>query len=324
MKNKRSLIFLGIALLIAAIVLVVEPPENFRINDSHEKQFIKDFDSANIMRIEVEQFLDGAELKRDGNKWLVTSYLTSAKKELLGKEEKPLPTTQWHITDHARVESALGFFGGLQEGVLVSNNPQKQSLYQLDAAGVAVRGFDTNEREIFDIVVGKAGPDFSSTYIRRADDANVYLINRPIVGVFSPNATDWRERKIWAIDPSEIEKVAVTSKKESWEMKKGDDGSWKVVLPSEAQLDAAKAFDIVTKLSGARAVDFADDIDPKITGLDSPEITLTLAYSKDKSTSLSLGQIDKQGRTYARLSGVEGIYLLSKEFTTSIPLEAPK
>lgn len=196
MKNKRPFIYLGLAIIAALIVLILEDPFSPRVNDATESCFIPNYDSADVFRIEVEQLIDGAQLKRSDKDWMVADLTTPLKRQLYEKEGRDPPPPIWEKADNLRVRSALAAFGGMGEGILVSGNPGKQSAYQVGLTGVHVRTFDENGNSIFDIVIGKNGPDFASNYVRRGDDDNVYLVKKPLVGIFSPRPEDWEEKKI--------------------------------------------------------------------------------------------------------------------------------
>ena len=193
-KKHRPLIYLGIAVLIAAATFIAERPDEPRISDTSARVFVPGYDTADVARVEIEQLLDGAELRRDGDAWQVAGRTTPMKAELLAKEGAGAPAQEWKPADHTRVMSALGSLSGLEEGLSVSANPENQRLYQVDRAGVAVRGYDAQGKLLFDIVIGRNGPDLMGTYVRRAGEDRVWLVNRPIVGAFSPVASDWETR----------------------------------------------------------------------------------------------------------------------------------
>jgi len=193
-KDKRPLLYLAAAVIVVAVVYLVERPEEQRIDDSSYDYLVDDFDVERIDRFEVRQLLDGAAIKRGDKGWLVSDLATEAKKELLATEGRELPEEIWHPADSLRVEAALSRFGGLQEGLLVSDNAQNRSAYRVDASGVAVRAMDSSGKELFDLVIGKNGPDLVGTYVRRAGEDDVWLVGRPLVGVFSPRAADWEAR----------------------------------------------------------------------------------------------------------------------------------
>lgn len=318
----RPFLYLGLALAFALVVLAVERPNRPRIDDAKDGYFLPGFDSKNISRIEVEQLLDGVDLKRDGNAWLVADRITPLKKELLQKEGRSEPEQRWHLADHTRVTSALGSFGGLGDGILVSDNVEKQPLYQLDRGGVLVKGFDAGGKEVLAVVVGKSGPDFTSTYIRRMNDDRVFLVHRPLMGTFSAIADDWRERKLWAMDPNDIASIEVAGPKGSWRMERNTDKVWTVTTPDQRTPDATRAQELAGKFSQVRAIEFADDVDEKVSGLASPFIVFSLAATGKPPLKLVIGSADDKGRRYARLEGTSNTVLLSKEFIDAIPQEA--
>ncbi|MFH0800060.1 MAG: DUF4340 domain-containing protein, partial [Pseudomonadota bacterium] len=324
--NKRPLIYLAVAIVAALAILVIEGPERFRPGGSSENYFIPDFDSANVTRVEVDQLVDGVVLEREGEGWKVSELVTPMKKGLLEKEGRPLPETKWRAADRTRINSALGSFGGLAEGVLVSENPEKQALYQAsDVLGLKVRALGAEGKPIVDVVIGKSGPDFESTYVRKAGEGRVYLVRRALVGMFSSRADDWREKKLWTIDPKTVSGVEVSSPKGSWRMTKAEGGEWGLALPAGGAFDAAAAGALAGKLSGLRAQGFADDADEKIAGLETPSLTLAVSYGADKSVKLFVGKEmaeagkkdEKSRRYYAKLEGSGQIYLIPKSLVDS-------
>ena len=124
----------------------------------------------------------------------VNAKITMLKQKLLEQEGRSLPEEGWTRADSTRVSAALGSFGGLPSGLVVSDNPDKRSLYQVDAIGLNVKLVDKAGAPILDVVIGKNGPDMMSTYIRRSSEDKVYLVRRPLMGAFSPVAKDWYSR----------------------------------------------------------------------------------------------------------------------------------
>lgn len=192
--NKRPFIYLGIAIAAALAILIIERPERPRVGQSHDDAFMPDFDVSKVVRMEIEQLLDGAELKRIGDDWEVSEWLTQIKKELLEKEGSHITAPSPHTADKKRVTGALDALASIKQGVIVSDNPEKQAIYQVDRTGLKLRLYDANEKLIAGLIIGKSGPDFASTYIHPTDENKVYLVRRPLMGVFSPRSDDWREK----------------------------------------------------------------------------------------------------------------------------------
>lgn len=317
MKNKRPLIYLAIVVASAIAVLFIERPEKMRVNDVSEGFFIPEFDSAKIVQVEINQLIDSAVLKRDGEKWLVSENITPLKKELIEKEGRAATSERWYRADELRVSSALGSFGALEKGVVVSKNPDKRALYQVDAAGLDVNLIDADNKSIVHVIIGKNGPDLASSYVRKKDEDTVYLVRRPITGAFSPRAKDWRERKIIVYDPKDIASIKIESPKGSWQISRGDNGAWQLDEP-KGKIDAAKADDAAKKLSDIRAAGFPEDLE-KIS-LSGPKFTLSITDVKGKTTILEIYNAVSDGQYPAKIKGDEEIYFLKKEFVDTIPL----
>ncbi|MFH1829983.1 MAG: DUF4340 domain-containing protein [Pseudomonadota bacterium] len=315
MKNKRPLIYLLTALAFAIIVLAIENPYSSRVNDVPDQTFYPGFDSAQVKSVKVTQLLDGAKLMRDGDRWLVREISTPIKKELLLKEGREDRQSKWLRADRIRVNSALGGFGGLPQGVMVSDNMDRRSLYQVEATGLRVQLIGDDDKPIADVIIGKNGPDLASSYIRKADEDEVYLVRRSLAGLFTPIASDWRERKIWVINPDDITAIDVRSYKGSFTAARDKDGKWKDVDEEEMK-------SLLIKVSDIRAKGFP--IDPDIKLACEPEFILTLKRSNGEDLELTVYCANSKELYPAKLKGVDEIYYLSHDFVASIPISAPK
>ena len=325
MKSYRPFYYLSIAVAVAIVVILIESPRRGRIEDTSADYFVSDYDSAKVMRIEIEQLLDGARLKREGKRWLVAGLTTPLKEELLKKEGRKKPAIRWHLADGSRVNGALGVFGGLERGVLVSTNPKKRAFYQVDdQTGLKVRLQGEGKQNILDVIIGKNGPDFASSYIRRADENDVYLVPRTLTGRFSTTVGDWREQNLWTVDIDNVTAMEVRSPKGAYSLTRSrDKKSWTLRTINGGKIDNERAMGYVRKLASVRAVGFADDVDTKMAGLNEPEIDASITTVDGKRLKFFIGKRDKKGRYYAKLEGGEDIYLLSKNFVNSIPFKPP-
>jgi hypothetical protein len=299
-KRRYPIILLLAAIAIAVAVIVIENPMRSRVDDVADGTFSPGFDSNEVELVQITQLLSGAELKRDGERWLVSESVTPIKDELLTKEGRERPGQRWFRADRGRVVSALGSFGGLPEGVVVSTNSEKRALYQVEATGLRVRLIGKGGEVIEDVIVGKNGPDLASNYVRRPDEDEVYLVRHPLIGVFSPNAPDWRERKLWMLRPADIAALSVSSKDGSFEARRGGDD-----------------FEgIASALSHVSADGFPRDPDMQ----PGEEIaTLRVEYDGGDPLTLRIYEEEDDGRYSARLEGVDETYLLTKEFVESLP-----
>ena len=194
---KRPLIYLAIALSFFLAVLALERPAHGPKDDSNTSLLLPAFDSAQIFRVEYEHFLSGIQPKRDGENWQVALLKTELKNKLDKAENKTAQKSvlpEWFLAERPRVSRALGIFSELERGILVSTNPAKQQQYQLGPMAQQLRFFDQANGLIASIEIGKNGPDFASSYIRKSGEDKVYLSNGSLAGVFSISIDDWKQK----------------------------------------------------------------------------------------------------------------------------------
>ena len=167
--------------LYCVLVFVVAAGVWFFLQSSSHLLF-PHLDVSTVARIEYEHLVGGMQLKRTPDGWQVAPFVP---------QHHQTQTVEWKKADEQRVQRALSTFAELQQGVLVSSNPNNQHLYRVDALGEKVRFFDAQEKNLVNLIIGKAGPDVVSQFIRRDESNDVYLIAEPLTGIFSLNADDW-------------------------------------------------------------------------------------------------------------------------------------
>ncbi|MBT3182270.1 MAG: DUF4340 domain-containing protein [Deltaproteobacteria bacterium] len=194
--SKRPFAYLGAAAIVAIVIIFIDNPFGNRVDDASFDYFVPGFDVHNIQRFDVEQMIDGSQVRRsDDVKWEAAEKTTALKENLLKNEKRQKPQAAWKEADTSRVLGALGSFGGLSKGILVSTNPEKRHIYQVGPTGLHVIAFDKSDEIVLNVIIGKGGPDFMSTYVRPFDKNEVYLVNRNLTGIFSPRSSDWLKRE---------------------------------------------------------------------------------------------------------------------------------
>lgn len=325
-RSWRPFLYLGIAVVVALVVLIIENPERPRVEDVAEEPLIADpnYDVAAIDRVEISQLISGAQLRHQDGKWVVEEMVTPLREQLLQQEGRTLPILRWHLADGERIENALGVFSGLMEGTLVSNNPEKQALYQVDEqTGLRLVLFGKNERKIADLIIGKSGPDATSTYVRRAGEDRVFLVPRTLVGRFSPEERDWRKRTLWQLEPKAIEAIEIKSPEGVYSITRTDDGRWSFEGMEEEGVSAEEAADFVRRFVSAQAVGFDDEVELADAGLLYPPVTVKILRRGGVPLTLKIGRRNEAGKYYAQLEGIDETYLLSPEYVHALPLKPP-
>jgi hypothetical protein len=320
MKHTRPILLFIAAIAIALVALAIERPERSRVDEGSDATFSPGFDSADVEHMEISQLVYGAELKRDGDGWHVRSMTTPLREQIVIREKNASDEERWHQADRTRVNSALGSFGGLGKGIVVSTNETKRGLYQVDVGGLRVKLVGKDGTIVEDVVIGKNGPDLGSTYLRRFASGDVVLVRRPLLGVFSPKAEDWRERRLWSLAPDDIVALSVNAKDGSFVAKKLDDGTWIDADDEQAALDQDGFKTVIAKLSDMRAEGFEENAPHQPLP---SSLTLHIERRAGKPLELMIGPRNANGTYPAQLAGVNETYLLSAQSVGAIPTRLP-
>jgi hypothetical protein len=185
--KRSTLILVGIlALLIVATFVVLQRPGELSVSSDQGRTLVS-YDSAKVDRIEVRAASGAISLRRDGAGWMLTSPLRAR-------------------ADEAGVHQLLAKGKAIALKALVSDNPQKQTVFQVDSTGTLVKLFEgESERAAFRI--GKTGPAYTETYVRREGSNDVYLADGMLLYLFVKQPRDWRDKVILRMPQETIRSV---------------------------------------------------------------------------------------------------------------------
>ncbi|HLB01474.1 MAG TPA: DUF4340 domain-containing protein, partial [Bacteroidota bacterium] len=166
----------------------------------------------------------------------------------------------WTITsegnlraDPAAVNQVIGGLSRFKPGSLVSDNPAKQGLFQVDSSGSIVTLTD-REGNKCSIIIGKMGPSFSEVYFRIPGTTVVYLGSGITTWSLNKEVRDWRDKTIFAAPAEAVTGVKIVSAGKSREYTRDSTGwtSGRETVPTET------INPILNTLAGIRADDFID------------------------------------------------------------------
>jgi hypothetical protein len=100
------------------------------------------------------------------------------------------------IADEGVVTSTIGKGKTIVVKGVVSSNPAKQALFQVDSTGTSVK-FSGKGVPLAAFRVGKPGPAYTETYVRRENANEVFLAEGMLGYLFARQARDWRDKTIF-------------------------------------------------------------------------------------------------------------------------------
>ena len=185
--KRNTLILAGVlVVLILAVFFVLQRPGERSVS-ADGGELLVSYDSAAVDKIQVSSTSGTTILQREGAGWMLTFPLRAK-------------------ADDAGVHQLLSKARMIALKAMVSSNPQKQTLFQVDSAGTLVRmSAGGNERAAFRI--GKTGSTYTETYVRREGSNDVFLADGMLLYLFVKQPRDWRDKAILRIPQESIRSV---------------------------------------------------------------------------------------------------------------------
>jgi len=175
--KRNTLILLGILiLLVAGVFLVLQKPGELSTTEASGEVLVR-YDSAAVDGIDIRSAGGRVTLEKQGTNWMLTEPLRA-------------------IADVEVVTSTIGKGNAIILKGVVSSNPAKQTLFQVDSTGTSVK-FLGKGVPLAAFRVGKPGPAYTETYVRRENDNEVFLAEGMLGYLFARQARDWRDKTIF-------------------------------------------------------------------------------------------------------------------------------
>jgi hypothetical protein len=222
-----------LVVLVAATLWVMQRPGEQSTSSDGGNVLVR-YDSASVDRMDILLPSGMVTLVREGDRWMLIAPLRAP-------------------ADQHAVRAAIGQGTSLRLKALVSSNPAKQHLFQLDSTSTLVR-FSAKGSEVAAFRTGKPGPTYTETYVRKEGSQDVYLTDGMLSVVFAKPPRDWRNKAILDLRAEDIHSVAFHYGDTTFTLSKTD-SSW-VVDGEPATEYAVRGF--LASLASLQCDDFID------------------------------------------------------------------
>ena len=296
MKAKQLLILGGVFVFLLLVVLIFENPFG---KSEHEKKIetamplFPDFDEEQVVKIEIIAPDGTTTLSKQNAEWGVASV-----------DNYP--------ADSEGIEQLLTKVGELKNTQRVSNNPEKQSEFEVDSSGVEAKLMDANDKLLAHLFVGKITPGFLSSYVRVADSNDVYVAQGSLQSVFNKGTRTWKDRTIFDFNKGIATQLNISSSEETIELHLDENGAWQMLKPVATTANTSEVDNLLTTLSGLNTDDFAvanDDL--AAYGLDVPQSTISAVLNDGTTATLHIGK-EEEGKLYVKRDDTETVFRLFK------------
>ncbi len=237
------------------------------------------------------------------------------------KDEQWLVETSNNVpADQLLIEAIINKSLSLERTELVSKNEINQAQFGVDEKGIKV-SINNKDEVIADFYVGKAGPDFLSTYIRKAGEPYVYLYPENIRQTF--NQPELRDLTILTIGKDSIAKIEGRENGNGLVVERQED-KWVITKPLRVELSETAMTPLLTLLSNFKAVDVNLGLEEELTGFNSPAKRFIIT-ANEQDTTILVGNIITNGnpqdntKYYLQKEGDERVFTITQEMFNKIP-----
>lgn len=299
MRTKQLLILAAIFVVLALVVLLFENPFG---QSEYEKKvetampLFLNFNEEQVVKIEITATGETTTLsKQDGN-WVVTSM-----------DNYP--------ADSEGVSELLSKVAEFKNTQRVSNNPEKQSEFEVDITGVEAKLIDANNELLAHLFVGKTTPGFLSSYVRPADSNDVYVAQGYLQSVFDKGTRTWKDRTIFNFNKGIVTQLDIISPEETVELRLDAEGAWQMLKPVAVAAKTTEVDTLLTTFSALDTDDFAEATDELAEyGLDTPQSTISAGLNDGTTATLHVGK-EEEGKLYVKRDDKNTVFRL---FTSNV------
>ena len=296
MKTKQLLILGAIFVVLAIVVLFFENPFG---QSEYEKKvetampLFPNFNEEQVMKIEITATGETTTLSKQNDNWVVASM-----------DNYP--------ADGEGVAELLSKVTEFKNTQRVSNNPEKQSEFEVDSTGVEAKLMDASDKVLAHLFVGKTTPGFLSSYVRPADSNDVYVAQGYLQSVFNKDTRTWKDRTIFNFNKGIVTQLNIISPEETVELRLDADGAWQMLKPVAAAAKTTEVDALLTTFSGLDTDDFAEAKDELAEyGLDTPQSTISAVLNDGTTATLHVGK-EEEGKLYVKRDDKDTVFRLFK------------
>jgi hypothetical protein len=291
-RSTIRLIILFIVLATVAYFLVFAPGNKERETSYKLSDFSVKVDSASVVKIIIRRPGKSITIENVSGRWMITSPINA-------------------IADPAIVKQILSGLMKFEIRSLVSSNPEKQNLFQVDSTGTNLEVIERSGKAL-NIIAGKMGPTFSEIYFRLPESNDVYLGEGIESWLINKELKEWRDKTIMVMPIDTIQTVTYQIGNKEYSFTR-DSGGWQ---SSDKTVDANAINQMITSLSTMRAEDFVDTL----TNFNTQPVVIQF-YSKENITVKMYPVLPDTTKYYITSSLAPQIFMVSK--WTAQPLLKP-
>ncbi|MCK4357995.1 MAG: DUF4340 domain-containing protein [Candidatus Cloacimonetes bacterium] len=286
---KKQTIWLVLILVILVLIYIFGKGFSPKLEREKKSGFAK-FDTLGITKININapETEKDVTLEKIDDKWFI---------------KEPM----FYLADMRIMEKFLETMNDMKFEGIISENPEKQSKFQVDSTGTQVQIFK-EDNLVLDFIVGKSDQNYSHTFLRESESDKVYSVAGNLSHIFNKKVDQWRDKVIVDIPKDEIDYIEVSYSDTTiyftfvdtvWFVRQDD---------NEIEVEPSKLSSILNAFSPMGTTKFQDE--PVDVNWDKPDETVVVTLIN--GTGYNLKFIKKDDReVYIKASNKDNIFISS-------------
>lgn len=298
--NRKTLIAgLVFAGLILATVLLLRAPEKGTVAPGEGSRPIAKLTADSFDTLEVTKAKATTVIKKEGDAYKIV---------------KPIS----YPADKDAAKLAFESLVKMDFSTIVSDQKSRQGELELGDDSLRVT-LKKGEQQVADLRIGKTANQM--TMVRPEGKDEVWSVSGVFKYQLDKDTNGWRDKTITAFEEKDAEKLTVVAKNAAKLVltkpaptDAGPAPEWQVVESSikVEPFDKAVAAGVASQLATFKANDFADQAKPEETGLDAPELTVTVGLRNGKQQTVLVGKKKGEEDFYVKAADQPQVFLVKK------------
>ncbi|UCB52099.1 MAG: DUF4340 domain-containing protein [Candidatus Zixiibacteriota bacterium] len=200
--KKPLYLLLGLLAIFVIVYFLLIQKEKKTFRQEKVENFLQ-LDSAAVNRFEFNLFDTKLAFEKTGQQWYM---------------RRPDSCR----ADNRAVEQMLSMASRLEVGEIISSNPEKQFVFQVDTVMGNRLDFFDGENLLASMVIGKMQEDRLHAYLRKTDSDDVYLAKGLFSAIANRRLDLWKDRSLFVLDPKQASEIELSQDQRKFKLTRED------------------------------------------------------------------------------------------------------
>lgn len=241
------------------------------------------------------------------------------------KDNSKTDEEKLYTADSASVQIALEKLVTMKKGDLVSNNPEKQSKFEVDSAsGMFVEVLKGDDSSVGSMFIGDKGFEWNSNCVRLLGSDEVYSVLGGLRMSVHSELDKWREKRIVQFSSGSADKISLTKEDGSAVVLEKSDSGWTITEPIQHMAAADTVNKMLSTLSSLKTAEFVYDVpEDSVSGMNEPSLAVAVTLNGGAERKFVVGKAKEDKKQYwTRVEGKDELFLIKESDLEKFDLDA--